>query len=320
VLRRYSPGDAELPASLTAHRGSAPASGKPARSGTGAAAGASASPASSDWSVRARPRAAPGPPAQTDHDVAARDAWLVALARTRDRARRPVHTRSASTHSAARSRSARAARRAGRTGAVIYDVIRPRHRIAPAPRAAARGPGRVSPSRTQLVRRTNGHRDGERAHRALPRGDVAPRGDPRPWCSTARHGCARGSSGPAHPGRPAGVPPHLRTVLFLGKLGHRAGSRPQPRRSTRSPTRRWCWWASVTGRATSRRAGRVALRGRTSRSRRCRPTRWPRWAASADVSLIPVAALSLNHRFSTPTSCGRASPAARPWSCHATSR
>ncbi|MBA2255140.1 MAG: glycosyltransferase, partial [Chloroflexi bacterium] len=101
--------------------------------------------------------------------------------------------------------------------------------------------------------------------------------------------------------RAAGVPPDRRTVLFLGKLGPARGLEAAAEAVLGMGDAALVligfgdWKGEMAARdADERFAGHHFILPAVP------PDEVPRWAASADASLIPVAALSLNHRLSTP--------------------
>jgi glycosyltransferase involved in cell wall biosynthesis len=300
VLRRYSPGDAELPASLTAHRGSAPASGKPARSGTGRGRRGERQPG-----VVGLVRFVLGRGRRQVHRLRRTMMWPHATRgwwRSLARETAPAdlyHAFGINALGGAVALGA-AARRAGRTGAVIYDVIdlaTESHLRRELPRAVLAAYRRRERS---WVRRTNGiatvneriARYLEETWRLAVTPTVVLNCPPRVPLADPPDPLIRDA---------AGVPPHLRTVLFLGKLGPSRGLETAAEAVHAIPDAAMVlvgfgdWKGDVATRgAESRFAGRYFTLPAVP------PDEVPRWAASADVSLIPVAALSLNHRFSTP--------------------
>ena len=104
--------------------------------------------------------------------------------------------------------------------------------------------------------------------------------------------------------RAAGLPAERRIVLFLGKLGRQRGLEMAAEAVARLPDAALVMLGSVVNREWD-----AALRARSADPRfvgrhvvlpAVHPDEVRSWAASADVSIIPVAANSLNQRLSTP--------------------
>ena len=97
------------------------------------------------------------------------------------------------------------------------------------------------------------------------------------------------------------MPSGLRIVLFLGKLGPSRGLETAEAAVSSIEDAALVligfgdWQSRIASRDTDER-----FAGRHFTLPAVPPDEVPRWAASADVSLIPVSALSLNHRYSTP--------------------
>ena len=304
VLRRYSPGPtANLPAALTAHQPTASA---------GASTGSSVGPAS-------------GPVARGSRRPGVAGAVRFVLGRGRRQVHRlrrtllwPHATRGwrktlgaelapADLYHAfginalgAAVDLAAAARRTGLAGAVVYDVID--LAIESHLRQELPGPVLAMYRRREQgwVRRatavvTVNHRIAEHLHQSwglrthptvlLNCPPIVPLGDPPAPLIRER----------------AAMPSGLRTVLFLGKLGPSRGLETAEAAVSSIDDAALVligfgdWQSRIASRDTDER-----FAGRHFTLPAVPPDEVPRWAASADVSLIPVSALSLNHRYSTP--------------------